>query len=95
MYLLEELRSREVLIWIKRNNLNLFFIWIKGSTRTRFTASSQAFFKSVALEVLTLITSRSCDETTDRGPTGRSVSGLGVLRVDVLFMVVPSVSDCC
>jgi hypothetical protein len=77
-----------------KSNFNLFYI-DKGSTRTRFTASSQAFFSSMALAVLTLITSRSCDEITDRGPTGRSDSGLGVLRVGVLFMAEPSVSDCC
>ena len=45
--------------------------------------------------MLTLITSRTCDETTDRGPTGRSDSeGLGVRRVGVLVMIEPSVSDC-
>ena len=45
--------------------------------------------------MLTLIISRPCDETTDRGPSGRSDSeGLGVLRVGALVMVEPSVSDC-
>jgi hypothetical protein len=78
------------------------------TTHTRFTVSSHAFLSSVALAVLTLMTSRCCDETTDRGPTGRSDSGeedggfefrMSPLGLDVLrvgFAVVGlSVSDCC
>jgi len=77
-----------------------------GRDRWRFTASSQAFLSSVTFAVLTLITSRYCDETTERGPTGRSDSGedggfkrvplgLGV-RVGLWLLdiaVEPSVSD--
>lgn len=41
--------------------------------RTRLTASSQAFFNSVTLALLTLTTSRSAEETgTERGPAGLS-----------------------
>ena len=59
--------------------------------------------------MLALITSRCCDEATDRGPTGRSDSGdkdggfefrmsplgLDSLRVSFVVVVEPSVSDCC
>ena len=49
---------------------------------TRFTASSQAFFSSVAFALLTFTISLSADETaTDKGPTGRSDSGEGGDRV--------------
>lgn len=57
--------------------------------------------------MLTLITSRCCDDTTDKGPTGRSDSGdkdafefrmpplkLDVLRVSFAVTAELSVSDC-
>jgi len=77
---------------------------IRELPRTRFTASSHACLSSVAFPVLTLTISWRCDETTERGPTGRSDSGevggfkrvplgLGV-RVDLLGVAVESsVSD--
>lgn len=71
---------------------------------TRFTASSQAFFSSVAFALLTFTISLSADETaTDRGPTGRSDSGesgdrvrlgLGV-RDALLDDPVPSMLSAC
>lgn len=53
---------------------------------TRFTASSQAFFSSVALALFTLTTSLLAEGmATDKGPTGRSDSGDGGDRVRLVL----------
>ena len=67
VYLLEQVRTRQILLRLNGR-------WPGyGGARTRFRASSQAFLRSVAFALLTLIVSRcSADTGMLRGPGGFS-----------------------
>jgi len=73
------------------------FLVNRVKQRTRLTASSQAFFNSVTLELLTLTTSRSAEETgTERGPVGLS-GGSEVARwcaFELLFVSFAMIKCC-